>query len=120
MCNRETICRQYRSRIKAGFDYELLENWRAGADLVYASSQYFVGDESNQNTKIPGYAVVNLHTYYDINKHLQIYGLVQNLFDNHYALYGTYFEAANADLTDPRTETPAQPFSVYGGLKIKF
>jgi iron complex outermembrane receptor protein len=109
-----------RHRFKAGFDYSLTENWRAGADFIYASSQVFVGDESNQNVQLPGYGVVNLHTSYDINKNIQIYGLVQNLFNNKYALYGTYFDAQEVNLTDPRTETPAQPFSVYGGVKIKF
>jgi iron complex outermembrane recepter protein len=107
-------------RIKAGIDYRLTDAWKAGADVVYSSSQYYVGDENNQNAKLPGYAVVNLHTSYDITKRVQIYGLVNNVFDNKYALYGTYFQAADAGFTDARTETPAAPLSVYGGMKIKF
>jgi iron complex outermembrane receptor protein len=106
--------------VKAGVDYEVMEGWHAGADAVYVSSQFFVGDESNQNKQIPGYAVFNLHTSYDINKHVQIYGIIDNLFDNHYALYGTYFQSSQTSFTDPRTETPATPFAAYGGVRIKF
>jgi len=111
-------------RIKAGFEYELLDHWKLGADVVYASSQYFVGDENNRNAKLPSYAVVKLHTSYEISKNVQIYGIVNNLFDNRYALYGTYFQTqdfgSGVNFTDARTETPAAPLSAYAGLKIKF
>ena len=56
------------------------------------SSQYFVGDESNQAPQLPGYTVVNLHASYQINKTYQIYGRVDNVFNNHYATYATFFD----------------------------
>ena len=40
-------------------------------------SQYLVGDESNQNPKIPAYWVVNLHSSYQISKNVELFGLVQ-------------------------------------------
>lgn len=107
-------------RLKLGADYMLTEAWKIGADMVFASDQFFVGDEGNDNTKLPGYAVFNLHTSYDISKNVQIYALVNNVSDNRYATYGTYFEAADVGLTDPRTITPAQPLSAYAGLKVRF
>ena len=58
---------------------------------------------------------------------------MNNLFDTHYGIFGTYanLEAANsaagADpstgdgfFTNARTITPAPPFVVYGGAKVKF
>ena len=36
---------------------------------------------------------MDLHTSYDITDNIQIYGLVKNLFNQKYGLYGTYFEA---------------------------
>jgi iron complex outermembrane receptor protein len=86
-----------------------------------------VGDEANQNDKLPAYWVANLHTSYQVTKNLQVFGLVNNLFDRKYALFGSYFSpegVANAGLpitlTDQRTEVPGQPLSVYAGLRAKF
>jgi outer membrane receptor protein involved in Fe transport len=107
-------------RLKIGADYMVTDAWKVGADVIFASDQFFVGDEGNDNPKLDGYAVVNLHTSYDITKNVQIYGLINNLFDKKYATYGTFFDAAEVGLNDPRTITPAQPFSVYGGMKVKF
>ena len=92
------------------------------------SSQYFVGDESNQFPKLPSYAVMNLHASYQINKTFQIYGRVNNVFDNRYASYGTFFNTTDlpnfanggAPFTDPRSLSPAQPRAFYAGLKATF
>ena len=115
-------------RLKASFDYDLTAQWKVGADVVLASSQYFFGDESNQNPQLPGYGVVNLRTSYDIAPGVTVYGLLNNVFDHKYATYGTYYDTgivnvsgqASTNLTNPDMVTPAQPLSVYGGLRIKF
>lgn len=115
-------------RFKAGFDYWLTHQWRFGADLIAASNQIFFGDESNLNTPLPGYATVNLHTSYDITKNVQVYALINNVFDHKYATFGNYVGIDNASaaslgaitFTDPRTIVPAQPLAVYGGLKVMF
>jgi outer membrane receptor protein involved in Fe transport len=77
---------------------------------------------------LPSYAVLNLHASYQINKTFQIYGRVNNAFDNRYATYGTFFERddipnfanGGAPFTDPRTVSPAQPRAFYAGLKATF
>lgn len=117
-----------RHRFKAGFDYWLTPKWKFGSDLVSASDQVFFGDESNLNKPLAGYAQVNLHTSYDLTDHIQIYGLINNLFDHRYGTYGNYFnmdEGSEASLgtiqfTDARTIVPAMPFAAYGGMKFKF
>jgi len=117
-----------RHRFKAGFDYWMTPKWKFGSDLIAASDQIFFGDESNLNKPLAGYAQVNLHTSYDITDHIQIYGLINNLFDSHYGTFGNYFnteEGSEAslgtiDFTDARTIVPAQPFAAYGGMKFKF
>ena len=87
--------------------------------------QYFIGDDANQNPKLPAYWYVNLRTSYQLTKEVQVFGLVTNLFDRKFATYGTFFDTAGLDnvlaagLTDPRTVTPVQPFAVYGGLRVK-
>lgn len=113
---------------KAGFDYWLTHKWKFGADLIAASSQYLYGDENNSNKPLAGYAKVNLHTSYDLTDHVQIYGLIDNLFDTHFGTYGTLFdteEASDASLgeinfSNPRSITPSMPFAAYGGIKVRF
>ena len=110
-----------RHRFKAGFDYWLTPKWKFGSDLVAASDQVFFGDESNLNKPLAGYAQVNLHTSYDLTDHIQVYGLINNLFDHHYGTFGNYFNTAEGreaslgtiDFTDARTIVPAMPFAAY-------
>ena len=117
-----------RHRVKAGFDYFVTDAFKVGADVVYVSSQYLVGDESNQAPKLPDYTVFNVHASYQINKSLRIYGKIDNLFDNRYATYGTFFDTAalpnfangGTAFTDARSLSPARPRSFYAGLKMTF
>ena len=121
-----------RNRIKAGFEYWITSQWKFGSDLIWASDQFFFGDEANNNTPLSGYTRVDLHTSYDITENIQVYGLVKNLFDKRYGLYGTFFDTEEANgaavgaglgdefFNDPRSITPAQPFAIYGGLKMTF
>ncbi|WP_044540384.1 TonB-dependent receptor [Bradyrhizobium sp. LTSP885] len=117
-----------RHRVKAGFDYAITDAFKVGGDAIWVSSQYFVGDGSNQEPKLPSYAVFNAHTSYQINKTFQIYGRVDNIFDNRYASYGTFFETGalpnyangGANFTDPRSLSPARPRAFYAGMKATF
>ncbi|WP_045836515.1 TonB-dependent receptor [Hyphomicrobium sp. 99] len=116
---------------KAGFDYWMTPKWKFGADVIAASSQFFFEDAANLSRPLAGYAKVNLHSSYDITDHIQVYGLIENLLDNRYSLYGTYFSVDDAneltpvtgvefDKNNPRTIVPALPFAAYGGVKVKF
>jgi outer membrane receptor protein involved in Fe transport len=117
-----------RNRIKAGIDYSVTEAFKVGGDALFVSSQYFVGDESNQAQRLPSYAVFNLHTSYQIDKTFQIYARADNIFDNRYATYGTFFDTSavpnfangGAPFTDPRSVSPARPRAFYAGLRATF
>ena len=117
-----------RHRIKASVDYSITDAFKIGGDALYVSSQYFVGDESNQFPKLPGYAVFNLRASYQIDKTFQVYARVNNIFDNRYASYGTFFDTnalpnfynGGAAFADPRSLSPAQPRAFYAGLKATF
>jgi outer membrane receptor protein involved in Fe transport len=117
-----------RNRIKAGIDYAVTDAFKVGGDALYVSSQYFVGDESNQAPRLPSYAVFNLHASYQINKTFQLYARADNVFDNRYATYGTFFDTGaipnlangGAPFTDPRSLSPARPRAFYAGLKATF
>jgi iron complex outermembrane receptor protein len=96
--------------------------------VIGVGSQYFVGDESNQAEKLPAYAVVNAGASYQINKTLQVYARVENVLNNRYYTYGTFFDtgaipnfgAGGAPFADPRSVSPAQPRSFYAGMRATF
>ena len=117
-----------RNRVKAGFDYFITDAFKVGGDALFFSSQYFVGDESNQAPKLPGYSVFNLHSSYQITKMIQVYARADNIFNNQYSTYGTFFDTGNvpnfgnggAAFTDPRSVSPARPRAFYTGMKVTF
>jgi outer membrane receptor protein involved in Fe transport len=117
-----------RNRIKAGFDYSVTDAFKVGGDALFVDSQYFVGDESNQAQRLPSYTVFNLHASYQIDKTFQIYARADNIFDNRYATYGTFFDTGavpnfangGAPFTDPRSVSPARPRAFYAGLRATF
>ncbi len=119
-------------RFKAGADYWVTDAWRVGADIVAVSDQIFFGDEGNDNAPLPGYAKVDIRTSYNVTENIQIYGMVDNIFDARYGLFGAFFnkEAGESagepdgtgDLLDDsngRSITPAPPVAAYGGVKVR-
>jgi iron complex outermembrane recepter protein len=107
-------------RFKVGAEYQVTNPWKVGADLNVIGSQWIVGDESNQNPKMPAYWVVNLHSSYKITENVEVFGLVRNLFDQHYYVFGTFFDVTSfpyLNLTDPRTFVPGIPFAAYLGVR---
>ena len=118
-----------RQQLKVGGDYAFTPKFKAGFDVLIVGSQYYVGDDSNQNPQLPMYWVANLHASYQITNNVQVFGLINNLFNNHYATYGTFFDQTTDGqfagnpvnfVSDPRTITPAQPIAFYGGVKVIF
>ncbi|MGB6175001.1 MAG: TonB-dependent receptor [Methylocella sp.] len=117
-----------RHQVKFGGDIAVTPKFKLGADVLVAGAQYFVGDDANQNPKLPLYWVANLHASYQMDEHVQVFGLINNIFDNRNATYGTFFntgtDAQNATPivfnNNPRTVTPVQPVSFYGGVKVTF
>jgi iron complex outermembrane receptor protein len=112
-------------QVKFGGEYAVTPEWKIGTDVAVVGSQYFVGDDSNLNAKVPAYWVANLRSSYQLTRELQVFGIVTNLFNQKYYTYGTYFEldgvarAISTVFTDPRTVTPAQPLALYGGVRVK-
>ena len=110
-------------RFKLGGEYQITNPWKFGADLNVIGSQWLVGDQSNQNPKLPAYWVVNLHSSYKVTENIEVFGLVRNLFDQHYSVYGTFFDVTSfpyLNLTDPRTFVPGIPFAAYVGVRGSF
>ncbi len=117
-----------RHLVKFGGDYAFSPKFKLGADVLIAGAQYFIGDFANQNPKLPLYWVANLHASYQLDEHVQFFGLINNIFDNRNATYGTFFSTSTDSqqatpvifTTNPRAVTPLQPISFYGGVKVTF
>jgi iron complex outermembrane receptor protein len=117
-----------RHQVKFGGDVAVTPKFKLGADVLVAGAQYLVGDDANQNPKLPLYWVANLHASYQMDEHVQFFGLINNIFNNRNATYGTFFNhdtdaqlASSIPFTnDPRAITPLQPISFYGGVKVSF
>ena len=110
-------------RFKVGFEYSITQPWTVGADLNAFGSQYLIGDQSNQNPKVPPYWVVNLHSSYKINKNVEVFGLVQNLFNQRYYAAGTFFDTQGISFltfNDPRSFVPGMPLAAYAGIRATF
>jgi iron complex outermembrane receptor protein len=110
-------------RFKAGMEYAVTDAWKIGIDVNAVGSQYLIGDQSNQNPKVPPYAVVNLHGSYQVNKNVEFFAMVQNLLNQHYYTTGTFFNTGSIpflNLTDPRMFVPGMPLAVYAGVRARF
>lgn len=113
-------------RLKLNVDYAVTPRWSLGGDLLVASSQYFFGDQSNQNPPLAGYWVVNLHSSYRVTDNVEVFALVQNLFDAKYATFGIFGDPTRTPLpgvanpSNPRFVSVAPPLAVYGGLRLRF
>jgi iron complex outermembrane recepter protein len=120
-------------QLKLGADYQVTPQWSVGGTLAYFSSQYLTGDESNQTSQLPGYAVVGLHSTYEVTRHAAMFVAVDNLFDSHYSTYGLYGDptgvgapgipagaTTNGPGVDNRFVSPGAPLSVFGGIRVTF
>jgi iron complex outermembrane receptor protein len=114
------------NQFRTGGDVAVLPGLSLGGEFAFTGSQYYHGDQANQNAKLPAYWVVNLRAAYDVSESWQLFGVVNNVFDRHDATYATYFQPDDTAglltpaLKDPRSVTLEQPISVQFGLKLKF
>jgi iron complex outermembrane receptor protein len=112
------------SQAHIGGDVDLLPGLSLGGEFAFTGSQYFDGDQANQNEKLPSYWVLNLRAAWQFAQHWQVFGIVNNVFDRHDATYGTYFSPDDTSglisppLSDPRTVTLEQPISVQLGINL--
>ncbi|PCJ30852.1 MAG: TonB-dependent receptor [Gammaproteobacteria bacterium] len=115
--------------VKLGMDYAFTPAFTLGFDASYHSSQYYRGDEANNNDQLSSYTVVNLHGRYNVNKHVEFFAKIDNLLDSEYETFGLYGEPDEApgfggnpgdqyDFEDPRFVGAGAPRAGWVGIKI--
>lgn len=116
-------------RLKLGADYAVTDDWKVGASFNYVGSQYLLHDETNVYPKVPSYWVVNVNTSYQVTKNVEVFGLIQNLFNQRYYSSGTVFNTGGFNtagggnafaFNDPRSVVPGMPLAAYAGIRAKF
>jgi outer membrane receptor protein involved in Fe transport len=114
---------------KLGADYAFDSGLSLGFDASFHSSQFYRGDEANLSDKVSGYKVVNVHGRYKLNKHVEFFAKVDNLFDEEYSTFGLYGEPDEApgfgdepggrDYDNPRFVGAGAPRAGWVGIKVK-
>ena len=113
-------------RFKLDTDFAVTSRWSVGGNLIFETAQFYFGDQSNQNSPLPGYFVLNLRSSYRVTDNVEIFGLVENLFDRRYATFGTLGDVTSTPLpgvsnpSDPRFISVGAPVAAYGGVRIRF
>jgi iron complex outermembrane receptor protein len=120
-----------RHRLKAGVDVDLSPVWAVGAALRIVSDQIYFGDESNQNPPLPGFHVVDVHTSYRVNRHVEAFGSISNLFNSKFSTFGIDGDPtgvgapgipagamSNGPGVDNRFQSPAAPFALTAGIRV--
>lgn len=120
-------------RLKLGIDVALTSRWIVGGTALYESAQYFRGDEANRMNPLPGFAVLNLHSSYQVTEAASLFLNVFNVTDAQYATFGVLGDPTgvgapgiplhagpNGPAVDYRFESPAAPVSVSAGIRLRF
>jgi len=112
-------------QFKLGADYYFNDVASLGFDLVYNSSQYMRGDESNQMDTVDGYALVNLRGSWSITDHVGLMFRISNLFDAEYETFGLLGEEPSGiklpefqNFSDPRFFGPGAPRAGFVGIRV--
>ncbi|MEX0960155.1 MAG: TonB-dependent receptor [Burkholderiales bacterium] len=117
-------------QLRISGDFRVTDSWWVGASVLSFSDQYVHGNENNLHDtdgKVDGYEVVNLTTRYRIGGQWEVFGKINNLFDEDYASGGILaensFDANGSFITDPNNwadETfyaPGAPRAFFVGVK---
>ena len=123
-----------RNSVKLRVEYAPAERFAIGVNMVYASAQYAIGDENNQDKYglLPAYTTFNLDARYDATPELSLFVNVVNLLDRRYqtfALLGsnvftgpgnTFGLSQGIAPVAEQFRAPAMPLGVWVGVRYAF
>jgi vitamin B12 transporter len=99
----ETLARRAKENAKFGVDYYGVENLHLGLNAAYIGERY---DRANQQAQQTGkYATANFSANYDIDKHMTVYGKINNITDKYYQTVDGY---------------ASSPRAAYAGMKLTY
>jgi outer membrane receptor protein involved in Fe transport len=110
--------------VKAAVTRALTPDFSLTLGMRAASGSYLRGDESNVNPKTKAYVAFDLSASYRVNDRIELFASAANLFDAKYETFGAFSPVEQVPLaeapsaSDPRSLSPAPPFSLLGGLRL--
>jgi vitamin B12 transporter len=90
------LARRPRQSVNTSIDYRWPFGLSTGATLTHVGSSF---DNAANTRKLEGYVLADLRASYPVTKNIELYGRIENLFDEHYETifrYGTPGRAAYA------------------------
>jgi outer membrane receptor protein involved in Fe transport len=116
-----------RNRVNFVVECSLTNSWSLGGSAVSQSGAYRFGDEANLTQPLAGYTLVDLDTAIHAGNHVTLFAVVNNALNRRYDTYGTFgplgavpWPNVPGGVTDPRTDDPGTPRTVYGGVRVTF
>ena len=101
--NGQVLARQPKETLKFGLDYYGIEDFHLGLNGEYVGERY--NSANNQGQQTGNYTVANFTANYAWDKHLSLYGKVDNITDK-------YYQTVNNYATSPR--------AFYAGMKLTY
>lgn len=113
-----------RQIFKLRTSYEITPTWNIGSNIIAATGQYAHGAENNQTLKgvapkIPGYAILNLDTNYNLSSNWSVFGKVNNVFDKEYSTFGQLGQNIYTNEYE-QFRTPSAPRAGWVGITYNF
>lgn len=107
---------------KFAAEAEVVKDATVGLDLLYSGEQFLRGDEANLTAPLSDYVVVNLRGEYRFNRHVSLFGRLDNVFDEEYETFGLYGNAE--EVLGPRFDgnrfvTPAAGRAGWVGVRLR-
>jgi len=99
----KTLARRAKESLKFGVDYYGVDDLHLGLNGTYIGERYDRADKQGQQTG--KYTVANFVANYEVDKHMSIYGKVDNIADK-------YYQTVNGYATSPR--------AVYAGMELTY
>ena len=99
----QALARQPKDSIKFALDYYGIESIHLGLNGEYVGERYNSANKQGQQTG--KYAVANFTANYELDKHMSLYGKVNNITDK-------YYQTVDAYATSPR--------AFYTGMKLTY
>ena len=122
--------------LNAFANYDLTDRLSVGAGAVAVSRQFARGNDNNQHQadgvnllgsgEIAGYALLNLNSVWKLEKNLQLFAKINNVFDRRYATAGALRQNffPGGSLAAPRAQTnetfyaPGAPRGIWIGIQL--
>ncbi|MGI2259024.1 TonB-dependent receptor [Shewanella sp. GXUN23E] len=114
-----------RHSARLGLEWQL-DDWLLGLDMRMQSSQFYRGDEANENDRLPGFGLVDLRAAYQLNDNIGLYAGIDNLFNRRFETFGVYGESDEVlgnlypGFDDVRFVGPGAPRRIFVGFKLSF